>query len=443
MEDLRKKRAALIDEMNKLMEGKESLTDENRASFDALEKQVETLNGDIDRMDSLTKRKNIEAEQARVNAEAEAAKVKNIPGVVGKPFSEKDEKDLNRFSYVKFIREGIKGKLTGVEKEMDEEGKKEQSRGGLSVDDMAITIPTIIHSRATLQATVDAAGGYTVPEDTLGLIGSLRNNFAVGRAGATILGNLNGDVRFPRRAADSVATWRSEGAIATQSDPSYNALTLTPNRLTAYTEFSRQLLRQSSVDVEAEVRDSLMYGHMNALEKAVFTGSGTSNQPTGLFASAINNGDHGSNGTVLNWANIIQLERMIAEDNALEGNSLAYITNAKAAGKMKNTLKSTYQGGYIWEMFTPLTDGMVNGYNAYITNALPSTLTRGTGEALSAVVFGNWKDLIIGQWGALEFIVNPYSLDKTDEIRVTGVGYFDLGLRHAESFAAIEGLETV
>jgi hypothetical protein len=184
-----------------------------------------------------------------------------------------------------------------------------------------------------------------------------------------------------------------------------------------------------------------MYAHLNALELAVYTGSGTSNQPTGLFASSINDGDHGSNGTILNWDNILQLESMVAEDNALDG-SLAYITNAKAAGKMKSTLKSTYQGGYIWEMFTPLTDGMVNGYDAFVSNVIPATLTRGTGTGLSAVVFGNWKELIIGQWGALEFIVNPYSLDTTDEIRVTGVGYFDLGLKHAASFAAIEGLET-
>ena len=381
------------------------------------------------------------AEIQEKQIEIETKKLENIPGDIPAPFSEKDEKDHKAFSYRKLVMQAASGTLDGLEKEINEEGKKELRDGGLTPDELGVSVPSIIHSRATLQATVDAAGGYSVPDDTLGLIGSLRNNFAVGRAGAMVMGGLVGDVKFPRRASDSVAKWRSEGGVATQSDPTYEALTLTPNRLTAFTVFSRQLLRQSSVDVEAEVRDSLMYGHMNALETAVFTGSGTSNQPTGLFASSINDGDHGSNGTALNWDNIIQLERMVAEDNALQG-SLAYITNAKAAGKMKTTLKSTYQGGYIWEMFTPLTDGMINGYNAYITNSISAALTRGTGTGLSAVVFGNWRDLIIGQWGALEFIVNPYSRDTYDEIRVTGVGYFDLGLRHVESFAAIEGLLT-
>jgi HK97 family phage major capsid protein/HK97 family phage prohead protease len=364
----------------------------------------------------------------------------NIPGPAGSNFSEQDEKDYRKFSYRKMIMEAAAGKLTGLEKEMNEEGKKELKDAGCTSDELAIAVPTMIHSRATLQATVDAAGGYAVPEDTLGLIPTLRNKFAVGRAGATILSNLQGDIKFPRRASDSVAYWRSEGGLATQSDSTYEALTLSPNRLTAYSMFSRQFLRQSSFDVEAEVRDTLMYAHLNALETAVYTGSGTSNQPTGLFASSINDGDHGSNGTVLNWDNIVQLERMVADDNALDG-SLAYITSSKAAGTMKVTLKSTYQGGYIWSMDQALADGSLNGYDAYVSNNVPTNLTRGTGSNLTAVIFGNWKDLIIGQWGAMEFIVNPYSRDQYDEIRITGVGYFDLGLRHVESFAAIEGLE--
>jgi HK97 family phage major capsid protein len=447
VEKLKEKRVALIDEMEKLIEGKEQLTDEERTQYDALEKQVETLDGDIERAEKLAKRK---ADDKKI--------LDDLPPPVldTKDTSDKDERDLKTFSYRKLILGAMSNSLEGLEKEMNEEGKKEQRDGGIMPDDMAVAVPSIIHSRdtldgtkypkgrqtrATLQATVDAAGGYAVAEDTMGLIETLRNKFAVGRAGATIMNGLVGDVKFPRRATDSVAKWRSEGGTATQSDPTYEALTLSPNRLTGYSEFSRQFLRQSSFAVEAEVKNTLMYAHMNALELAVFTGSGTSNQPTGLFASSINDGDHGSNGTVLNWDNIIQLERMVAEDNALEG-SLAYITNAKAAGLMKKTLKTTYQGGFIWEMFTPLTDGMINGYDAYISNVIPSTLTRGTGTGLSAVVFGNWKELIIGQWGAIEFIVNPYSLDTTDEIRVTGVGYFDLGLKHAESFAAIEGLKT-
>ncbi len=403
---------------------------------DLTQKEVKEVNETIDVNVNVDK---FEATVDRFVSAVEKQAEAQIPGAYGTAFSEKDDKEAKTFSYRKMISEAAKGNLEGIEKEMNEEGKKEQRDAGITPDEMGVAVPTVIHSRATLQATVDAAGGYAVPEDTLGLIGTLRNKMAVGRAGATIMPGLQGDVKFPRRASDSVATWRSEGGVAAQSDPAYESLSLSPNRLTAYSVFSRQFLRQSSFAVETEIRDTLMYAHLNALELSVYTGDGASNEPTGLFASSINDGDHGSNGTVLNWENIVQLERMVAEDNALDG-SLAYITSAKAAGAMKTKLKSTYQGGYIWEMFTPLTDGMINGYNAFISNVLPDTLARGSGTNLSAVVFGNFKELIIGQWGAMEFIINPYSRDTYDEIRVTGVGYFDLGLKHAASFAAIEGL---
>ena len=218
---------------------------------------------------------------------------------------------------------------------------------------------------------------------------------------------------------------------------------MTPKRLTTHTEYTHQLLRQSSISVDQEVEDTLYYAIANALETAVFTGSGTSNQPTGLFASSINNGDHGSNGTALNWANVVQLESMVATDNALAGRP-AYITNATAAGKMKQTLKSTYQGGYLWEIDSRLTPmgGTINGYPAYVTNVISNALTRGTGTGLSALVFGNWNECMIGQWGAIDLIVNPYSLDTYGTVRVTIAGYYDLGFRHVASFAAIEGLET-
>ena len=409
-----------------------------------LNNEVVEVHVDATKLDDAATRIAESATKLAESAEAitKANEDAKIPGAYGTQFSEKDNKDAEKFSYRKLVMQSLEKKLDGLELEMHQEGLKEAKESGIQSDELAVAVPTIIHSRATLQATVDAAGGYAVAEDTLGLIPTLRNKMAVGRAGATIMGGLKGDVKFPKRTSDSAATWRSEGGTATQSDAAYGSVSMSPNRLTAYSVFSRQFLRQSSFDVEAEVRDSLMYGHLNALETAVFTGSGTSNQPTGLFNQTINDGDHGSNGTVLNWANILQLERMVAEDNALMEN-LAYITNATAAGAMKRTTKeSAGYNGYIWEMMTPLTDGMVNGYNAYITNAISNAGTRGTGTALSAVVFGNWKELLIGQWGPIEFIVNPYSRDIYDEIRVTGLGYFDLAVRHPESFAAIEGLET-
>jgi HK97 family phage major capsid protein len=451
------KRVALVKQLEELTKGKEQLTDEERKTFDGLESQIKTLDADIKRAGTLESVKNPEeSNEMKVTKEAIGEVVKLatalkdfLPGDYGPVLGESQKKDIKRYSIREALRKRVakmtgEGQFDGVELEMHQEGVKEMQASKLETQ--GIAVPSIIFNpekRGDLKATVDAAGGYTVATEMGGLISTLRNSMVVIAAGGDLQTGLVGDVAFPRRATDSTATWRSEGGISTQSDPTYEQLTMTPKRLTTHTEYTHQLLRQSSISVDREVEDTLYYSIANALETAVFTGSGTSNQPTGLFASAINNGDHGSNGTVLNWGNVVQLESMVATDNALRGRP-AYITNATAAGKMKQTLKSTYQGGFIWEIDSRLTPagGTINGYPAYVTNVISNALTRGTGTGLSALVFGNWNECIIGQWGAIDLIVNPYSLDTYGTVRVTIAGYYDLGFRHVQSFAAIEGLET-
>lgn len=363
-----------------------------------------------------------------------------LPGPAPVVVSKDEENAAKRFS----LREAIlkfadpKKPWDGLEKEIHDEGVKQHRDAGISGEVEGFMVPNSLQ-RATLQATVSAAGGAGVATDLLGLIDTLRNKMVITQAGATLLDGLEGNVSIPRRSADSTAYWRSEGGLATQSDPTYESVTMEPHRLTAYTRFSRQFLRQSSFSVDAEVRDVLNYAMRNELEKTAFDGSGTSHEPEGIMTnSSVNANDHGSNGTVINWNNVVGLEKMCAVDNALDG-SLAYITNATMAGYMKTLLKTTYQGGFLWEHLTPLDkNGAINGYPAYITNVLSNALTKGTGTALCPIIFGNWKALKLGQWGSQEFIIDPYSRVAYDEINVVTVGYFDFALEHPEAFATIE-----
>ena len=69
---------------------------------------------------------------------------------------------------------------------------------------------------------------------------------------------------------------------------------------------------------------------------------------------------------------------------------------------------------------------------------MPSNLTKGTGSNLSAVLFGNWADLVIGQWGTLDLMVDPYSNSTSGTVRVVALQDVDIALRQAASFAAIK-----
>jgi len=366
-----------------------------------------------------------------------------LPGPAPVRESKEDKKTFDQYS----LREAIlnwadpKKSFDGVYKEMHQEGVKANKDAGITADYEGFLVPT--QARATLQESVTAAGGATVSTDLFDLIGTLRNKMVIAQAGMTMFPGLVGNVSIPRRTSDSSAAWRSEGGLATQSDPAYESVTMEAHRLTAYTRFSRQFLRQSSIAVESEVRNSLAYGMANELEQTAFDGAGTSHQPEGIWTnSSVNNADHGSNGTLVNWTNIVNLEGMVAADNAL-GGKLAYITNSTMGAYLKTLVKTTNQGGFIWENFTGLANnGMVNGYPAYVTNVISNALTKGTGTALSAIVFGNWADLILGSWGATEYIVDPYTRFNYDEINVISVNYFDYALRHPESFATIEAGRT-
>jgi hypothetical protein len=82
----------------------------------------------------------------------------------------------------------------------------------------------------------------------------------------------------------------------------------------------------------------------------------------------------------------------------------------------------------------------VNGYPFHVTNQVSSTLTKGSGTGVgvcSAIFFGNWADLIIGMWGGLDILVDPYTGGTAGTVRVIALQDVDVAVRHAESFAAM------
>ncbi len=428
-ETLKEKRVALIKQMEDLTDGKEQLTDEERIQFDELDTQVATLDSDIKRAEKLDAEKKAQ-EEAEVKAKAA-----NIPGAQGGGSSEQDEKDMRKYSIRKAIlkkaesQQGV-GKFDGIELEMHQEAVREGASSGQTVTGLGIP-SMVLEQRADLKATVDAQGGYTVATDTVGFIETLKNNMATIKAGAIMMPGLVGDVSIPRLATDSVATWRTEGGVAKQSDPTFEAVTMTPHRLTTYTEYTMQLLKQSTLNIDKIVSDTLFYSIANALETAGLEGSGTSQVPAGILNASVNDATHGStNPTLASYLNIVNMEKMIAVDNALVA-KMAYIMKASAAAKLKTTPKvSSTDSVHIWEN-DPLLGGVVNGYPALVTNVYTD----------DTIIFGDWTALMYGQWGGLDLLVNPYSLDTYATVRVIIAGYFDVALKHPESFSRIDDLK--
>ena len=137
-------------------------------------------------------------------------------------------------------------------------------------------------------------------------------------------------------------------------------------------------------------------------------------------------------GAAITWQDIIDLEKEIAVDNADMG-SLAFLTNPKVRGQLKNTHVGTDQR-MIWSE----NGNSLMGYPAFVTTQVPSDLEAGDTTGCSAVIFGNFSDLILGQWGGLDITVDPYTAAKNAQVKVYIDSFWDVAVRHAQSFAAIK-----
>lgn len=291
--------------------------------------------------------------------------------------------------------------------------------------------------RRDLTAGTANAGGDTVSTDLLAqdFISLLRNRMMVMQMGAQMMTGLSGNVAIPRATGGATAYWVAESGAPTESQQAFDQVTMSPTTVGAFTDISRRLILQSSIDVEAFVRSDLATVLAIAIDAAAINGSGASNQPTGILnVSGIGDVAGGTNGAAPSWANIVELETDVSVANADIG-SLGYLTNAKVRGKLKGTETFSGSNGVaVWAGGdTPL-----NGYRAGVSNQVPSNLTKGTASGVcSAIIFGNWSDLMIGQWGSLDLMVDPYSGSTSGTVRVVALQDVDVAVRHATSFSAM------
>lgn len=422
---LREERAQKIEAMQALnaTASKEtrSLTAEEKTQFDTLVKEIDDLKEDIDRA---------------VRSEQFAAEILSKGG------GEKQEqpKEVRQYSIARAIQMQISGKLEGLEKEMHEEAVSEARANGVEIKNLGI--PSMVLNGQKRDNSVTAG---TQPEDGAALVGKdvqpmielLRAALITRALGATYMTGLRGNVSFPTQTSGAVATWKSEIAELDKSNLKFGNVELSPKRLGTYAIVSKQLIAQASVDVENIIRQDLMNAVAEALDIAAINGSGSAGQPTGILNTAgIGSVAMGPNGAAPTYEALVALEAEIEANNALNGR-LGYLTTGKAKAKLKTTKLDAGSGLYV------LNGNDVNGYPIYSTNLVPSTLTKGTTNGtLSAIIFGNWQDLLIGQWGGLDVMADPYTLATSGQIRLIVDSFWDIAVRRAKSFAAIKDAVT-
>ena len=282
-------------------------------------------------------------------------------------------------------------------------------------------------------------GGNLVATDlrTGSFIDLLRAKAMVTRMGATVISGLVGNVEIPRQTGASTTYWLAENTAPTESNATFDKVPLKPKTIGALSSVSRNLLLQSSMNVEAFVRNELAVSLALGIDLAALCGTGTNNQPTGIAnMSGICTVEGGTNGGSLTFDKLIDMETQVATANA-DVTNMYYLCNAATIGFLKK-IKNT-SGDYIWKPITEAVrngfPGEVNGYAVGRSNQVRSGLEKGTSKNCHEIYFGNWADLLIGEWGFLEIDVNRYGdAWKSGGVEIRALQTIDIAVRHPKSF---------
>ena len=282
-------------------------------------------------------------------------------------------------------------------------------------------VPYEIQQR-DMTATTGNAGGYVVATDNLAgsFIDLLRNRAVVAQLGATMMTGLVGNVTIPKQTAAATAYWLTNEATAiTESQLTLGQLALSPKNVGAYTELSRQLMLQSSPAADALVMNDLARVLALAIDLAALEGSGASGQPTGISQTA---GIGSVTGTSIDYAKVLEFQTDVAGGNALAANC-AYVTTPAVASLLKQRVAFSSTASPLWE--GGILDGNLQGFRAVATNSVTA----------ASMVFGDFSQVVIGEWGMLELALNPYANFAAAISGIRAIQTVDIGIRQAGAFS--------
>ena len=288
-----------------------------------------------------------------------------------------------------------------------------------------LMVPNDVLQRDLTVATASAAGDL-VTTDYRGesFIEFLRNRMALNALGVTTLSGLSGNVAIPRQTGAPTAYWVAEKGSPTESNPTVDQVNMSPKTVGAYTDFSRRLMLQSSIDVESMVRRELATVLALEIDRVGLYGLGNTNQPLGLkLTTGINTKDFGADQPT--YAELVAMEVEVQSDNADIG-SMSFLTNSTIYGGFKTTEKATNTAQFVLEP-----GGTVNGYGVVRSNQVAS----------GDVWFGVWNQLILGLWSGLDLTVDPYVNSTAGGVRVIALQDVDYAVRHPEAF--VRGANTL
>jgi len=359
---------------------------------------------------------------------------------------------------------GIRAMLTGDwssrEAGLVRELSREVEKSGIAkTTERSFFVPfSALNQRATYVTSGSTTGGNLVATDLLAddFIEFLRNNALMLQLGVRTMPGLVGNVAIPRRSGVASTYYLSTQTTAiTQSESTFDQVTMAPKNLAALSKYSRQTLLQGTPGIEELVRRDLTDGINLAIDLGILNGSGSSGQPTGIMqTSGIGSVAMGTNGGAITVEKVVDLESAVMQANGvINASNVAYLTNYKVSAALKKLRaggSTTGDGPFLVnDQLNAIgrgpTPANLNGYPLALTNQVPSNLTKGSSSGVcSALVMGDFSQAMVGFWGnGLEITVGEDQDDFSKALTsVRGIVTYDVAVRDPKSFAAILDITT-
>lgn len=402
---IREARTGKVQSMRQLLSAaeteKRSLNPAEQATFDKLKTDVQDLEG----------------QESRASFVEEAER-----RALGHPVGDKHAAGLERaVNVVEVIRAQMDGRaLTGAAAEYQQETERRTGRKA-----QGVFIPmAALEQRVTTAAnapeivpTIHRPDQYIEP---------MRNSLLARKLGVRVLSGLTGNLSIPKYGTGTTSGWVAENAALTASDMTFDSVTLAPKHAGGMTEMSRQLLQQSSPDVEQLVRSDLSLMLAKAIDSALIKGGGA-NEPTGVLATA---GVQTANLATLSWANVLA---MLQKLDLVNGDAANMVASMKVKAKLAGTLKSAGIAGYLME------GGRMADLPVYFSNQVAEKAgAPNTGKLIA----GDWSQVMLGIWSEVDILVNPFAETAYSKgnVLVRAMSTVDIAVRQPTAFVFAEDI---
>lgn len=342
----------------------------------------------------------------------EDAEVSENEEVEDKEKTNNDKRNFNikmnkEFKLIRAINQMASGQAVDeVTAAVSEAGRNEMRSAGLTAEG-ALVIPS-----ETRSISVTDSVGATVGVDVADILSPLRDNLVLAKAGAKIMTGLKNDLKLPSLIG-SEAKWASEvGNVANDTTAALNGVTLKPKRISVILPVSKQFLIQSSDSAEAILKQNIMTAVAEKLQKTILSNvTSDATAPKGIFAATPD--------SAKTYAKLCDLEAKADAKNI--GENRVYIVGNKAKATLRQLQKGTNNTQMVYDR------GEIDGTPCYSTTSMPE----------NGVLYGDFSNLYIGQFGATEIIVDNYTRAAYGEVLLTVNAYFDAAL--AREGAVVSG----